>query len=114
MSRQVVDAISVAIPTLFIGFVSSWLRSGSQMAAWSSSQRSAIANLVHAASRQNFAATQDRNKYMRLMHSASALAQLEAARRVMTDEDLSRLTGANVRAMAHELERHQRKIVAGL
>lgn len=111
---RVADAIAVTIPTLLIALVASVLRGSSQMAAWTSVQRASIAHLVHAASRQDFAASQDRNKYMKLMNSTAATAQLEAARRILTDEDLSRVTGTDVRKMAHKMEQHQRKIISQL
>jgi hypothetical protein len=84
----------------------------SAAATWRADQQKALAGLVHAASRAGFAARQDKNRYMALINTTTARAQLAAARRLLSDEDLSRMVGVDVRAMASQLEEHQRVVLS--
>ena len=107
---KVAWAVGVPVTVLFVACLLS--KAYSAAATWRGEQQRALTGLVHAASRAGFAARQDRNRYMALINSTTASVQLAAARRLLSDEELSRLVGVDVRDMASQLEEHQRLVLA--
>jgi hypothetical protein len=107
-------AVTVLVPVVTVTVALLLIRIGSQYNAWHSEQRTALANLVHSASRFGFAAAQDSNVHMSLMNSCTATARLASVRSLLSDPALSRMVGTDIRAMAARLEEQQRKIVGSL
>lgn len=106
--------IAVAIPVLVVLCISALSVASSRLLVWDLDKRSALASVVHGASKQSFAASQDKNKYMALIDSAAACAQLDTARRMMSDDDLATITGLDVRSITRDIEKQHRDIVARL
>lgn len=71
-------------------------------------------NIAAMATRDYYAATQDSNALMGLVHVTSAGSLLAAARRVATDEQLSLGLNSDVRTVASDIEELQRTITKRL
>ena len=76
-------------------------------------EREAV-NVAGMATRDLYAATQDKNPHMALVHVTSAQAYMTAARRIMSDDDLSLAINTNVRTVANEIEELQRRVTGSL
>ncbi len=113
-STDVVRGLSVAIPVIITLFVATVMKSASYLSVMAHSQQQTLAALVHAASRNGFAARQDSNPYMSLMDVCTAAAQLGAARQLASDADLERLTGIDIRHMTNSLEKQRRRVTRRL